>query len=562
MKGKSRDFTISFAAARRGRKKYISQEEYEKQKKLLSTLEKTSQYLAAETDLKTILTKIATSVGEALGAKHVNFWDFTPDRKSVYIIAAYGMQQAYIAHSRKVPLHLGTAWVGRAMKTGETWATSDVQKDPRLPRLWLPVVKKQNYHGLLCMPLIKRDEIIGGMCIYYKNVHQFDYFEMSLATIVANQAATAVSNALLFGDLLTERNKTFATIQSLQDGLIMYDLENKIVFFNPKAEEMLWLKATEVIGKRVDEKLEKKNIYWKNLYNINSLVQTEYAPKEYSTQGPQKLIIRVTHIPVRDQQYRKIGAMKILRDVTKEKEIELLKSSFVSTASHQLRTPLSAIKWSLNILREEEAGSLNQKQKDLLKKTIDTNERLINLVADLLDVSRIEEGKFGYNFSLGDLGKLVKKILAELKTEIKRRGLEFKLEEPTTPLPQISFDQDKLDIAIRNVIDNAIKYSPPDKFIQIKIRPEKYSLFLIVKDNGIGIPEKDQKFIFVKFFRAGNAIKFQPEGSGLGLYVAKSITEKHNALLTFDSEENKESSFIFQFPLDPKRMPKGIVEGI
>ena len=562
MKKKLKDFTVSYAAARRKRKKYISKSEYKRQRKLLSVLEKTSQYLAAETNLKLILSRIATTIGKALGAKYVNFWDFTPDKKGVYIIAAYGMQRAYITHSRIDPIPIGQAWVGRAMKTGKTWATSEIQKDPRLPHSWLPAVKKQDYHGLLCMPLMKKGEIIGGMCIYYKDVHEFDYLEMRLATIVANQSATAVANARLFAELLTEQEKTFATVQSLKDGLIMYDLKDRVVFFNPKAVEFLWLRAKDVIGKRIDEKFAKKSIYWKNLCNINRLVQTEYSTKEYTTEGPKKLILEITHIPVRDQQDRKIGAMKILRNITKEKEVELLKSSFVSTASHQLRTPLSAIKWSLDILVKETFGSLNQKQKSLIRKTFATNERLISLVGDLLDVSRIEEGKFGYNFTLGDISKLVKKLFNELKVNAERRNVDLKFKKPTTPLPQISFDANKLDISIRNVIDNAIRYTRPKGFVEIELRAGKHSLLLIIRDNGIGITKKDQKFIFVKFFRAKNAIRLQPEGSGLGLFIANSIAEKHNALLSFDSKENKGSTFIFQFPLEPKRMPKGMIKGL
>ena len=562
MKKGSKGFTVSFMAAQRRRKKYITPTEYENQRKFFSVLEKTSKYLAAGADLRLILKRIATTVGKALGAKSVNFWDFMPDKKAVFILAAYGMQRQYIEHSRKTPIRVGTAWVGRAVQTKKPWATSNVLKDPRLPRKWLPPVRKQNYHGLLCLPLMKSNEVIGGMCIYYKDVHQFEYFEMSLANIVANQAATALSNTRLFNEVISEQNKTLATIHSLKDGLIMYDLEDKVLFFNPKAEEFLWLKAQDVIGKRISEKLERKNIYWKNLWNIKHLVQIEYATREYTTEGPQKLVLEVTCVPVRDQQYRKIGTMQILRNVTREKEVELLKSSFVSVASHQLRTPLSAIKWSLNILKDEELGSLSLKQKEMLNKTIVANDRLIKLVADLLDVSRIEEGKFGYNFRPGNLIILVKKIFHDLKSDAEKRKIDFRFKEPETKLPQVSLDPYKLDIAIRNVIDNAIKYALPGGWLEIKFQAEKKSLFLTVRDNGIGIPKEDQKFIFVKFFRAKNAIKLQPEGSGLGLFIAKNIAEKHNALLTFESEETKGTTFTFQFPVEPERMPKGIVQGL
>ncbi len=141
---------------------------------MISALEKTSQFLAVETDIHLILTRIAETLLKAIGAKYVNFWDFTADKKSLFITAAAGMQQQYLEHSRRDPMALGTAWVGRAVASGEPWATIDVQEDPLLPPTWLPAVKKQDYHGLLCVPLMSKGEVTGGMCIYYKDIHEFD----------------------------------------------------------------------------------------------------------------------------------------------------------------------------------------------------------------------------------------------------------------------------------------------------------------------------------------------------------------------------------------------------
>lgn len=542
----------------------IGKEQFLKQEKLLFALQEVSKVLTAEVSLQKILADMATIVAKSLGAKWVNFWDLTPDRKAVYIVAHYGMRPEYMEHSRRYPIRLGTAWIGRAVKTGKAWGTSDILKDPKLLKelgpKWKEAVEKQDYRGLLCVPLTSGKTIVGGMCAYFVKSHEFTDFEMRIMTVAANQAATAMANARLFGELSSERNKTFAIIQSLHDGLIMYDLKGRIIFFNPKAEELLWLRGKDVLGKRIDEKFRGKNIYYKNLYNIGNIAQREYTAKEYTTEGPQKLVLEVVYIPVRAQ-YQKIGTMKILRNITREKEVEMLKSSFVSTASHQLRTPLSGIKWALDTLVKEKLGHLSQEQKDLLEKTYDANERLIRLVADLLDVSRIEEGRFGYNFIFGDLAKLVKKIFNELKIDAERRNINFKFKEPATPLPEVSLDPNKLDIAIRNVIDNAIKYTKSGGSVTVELRKEKHSLFLIIKDNGIGIPKGDQKFIFIKFFRAKNAIRLQPEGSGLGLYIAKNIAEKHNVLPTFESIENKGSTFVFQFPLEIEKMPKGIVKG-
>jgi len=151
------------------------------------------------------------------------------------------------------------------------------------------------------------------------------------------------------------------------------------------------------------------------------------------------------------------------------------------------------------------------------------------------------------------LVKLVKKIYEDLSDDAKRKKINFIFKPFPSPLPLIKFDPLKLDIAIRNVIDNAIKYTPVKGRIKIYFHSEKDAVHLLVNDNGIGIPGQDREYIFVKFFRARNAIKYQTEGSGLGLYIARSIIEKHNALLYFETVEGKGSTFVFQFPLRPEK---------
>jgi len=551
-----RDHTISLEKAKKAEKKSHSSQEFNQIKNALLALEKTSQYLAVETDIHQILTKIATEFGNSIGAMCVNFWNFAPDKQSVYIMAAYGMQEQYIINSRERPLKMGQAWIASAMQTGETIATSDAANDPRMPKSWLPAVKKQNYHGLVCMPLKRGDEIIGGMCFYFRDVHKFTFLEMMMANVVANQAATAVANSKLFSDLVSERNKTIAIIQSLNDGLILYDLEYKILLINNKAEEILGVKSDKVIGKYVNNDFAKKNIFFNNLFKLKNLSLEDFAHKEYSTEIPTKMVLEVTYIPVHDH-LQKIGSMQMIRDISKEKEVELLKSNFVSVASHQLRTPLSGIKWSLDMLIKGDYGDLTEEQKNIIGKAYKTNGNLISLVSDLLNVSRLQEGKFDYSFELNSPMNLIKKIYNELKPVADRNNLDFKLELPIDGLPPISFDEKKLDLAIRNVVDNALKYTLPGGKVLVKAMHETISnaFVLIVNDNGVGIPKEQQKHIFTKFFRAKNAISLQTEGSGLGLFLAKEIIEQHNGILSFESSEDKGSEFSIYFPLDPEKMP-------
>lgn len=539
-------------------KRVLTSAEQVKRQQLLAALAKSSQFLAIEKNIDTILEKIAGSIGKAAKAKYVNFWDFTPDKTKVYIRAAYGMQPQYLAHSKKEPLSLGSAWVGRAMQTGKIWATSNVQKDPRLPSSWLPVVKKQGYHGLVCMPLRIKDRIIGGMCIYYKDVHEFEPFEMTVAGIVANQAATAVENSHIFDELEAERLKTLSVVRNLNDGLVMYDLEDNIVFFNPKAEELLWLKSNDLLGKRPSKSLAKTDVYHKNLYAIYNLTESDYENKEYITEGTHRVVLLVTKIPVYDEAKKKIGNMQVMHDITHEKEVEQLKSNFLTTASHQLRTPLAGMKWALTALLNEESGALTPAQSDIVKKTSETNQRLITLINDLLDVSRIEEGQFGYNFKLTDLVAMTKSVLKEFTEDANHHGVTVTVVEPDHPLHSVSVDLEKMKIAIGNIVDNAIRYTPKGGTITLSFAEGKESLSLLIHDTGIGISSDDKTFIFNKFFRAKNAVTRETEGSGLGLYITKNIVEHHRGSIHFESQENVGSTFSIQFPISPERMPEPI----
>lgn len=543
----------------------LTEQEHQRLHELILSLQKVSQVLTLEVDLHKILEDVATTVGKALGAKWVNFWELTPDKKAAHISVAYGMEQSYIEQSRKHPIELGKAWIGRAIATGRAWSTTDILKDPHLMQdlgpTWKTAIKKQDYRALVCVPTISRKGPVGGICVYFPDPHEFTDFEMRLVTVAANQAATAITNSQIFGELIAERNKTLAMLNSLHDGLIMYDLQDKIIAFNPRVEELLWISGDNFIGKKPSE-LSPQAVGAKNILAISSIAIEEFQTKEILILTPQRLFLKVTHVPVRSPQQSKLGSMRILHDITAEKETEELKSGFVSIASHQLRTPLSGIKWALDELIKGEFGKISASQLELLTKLYHTNEELIKLVNDLLDVARIEEGRFGYTFHPIDIFNLTKKILSSFESHIRRKNLALTIAEPPVSLPLISADIKKLEMAMRNVIENAIKYTLPQGKIAISFHKETSSVIMQVKDTGIGVPRHQQKFLFTKFFRADNAIHLQTEGSGLGLWIANEITKRHNGKIYAESEESKGSTFSLQFPTDPSLVPKGKIEGL
>lgn len=341
-----------------------------------------------------------------------------------------------------------------------------------------------------------------------------------------------------------EQRKNLAIINNFPDGLLIFDKENRLSIINIKAKEYLGLSNMDYIYREswnVENILEFKNLMkiigsevrsvFKKELEINPDLVLEVSVQEYSEGG-----IRY-------------GKFVILHDVTREKKVQSLKSEFVSIAAHQLRTPLSAIKWTLTSLLDGDFGRLNEEQQKYIAKTNLSNERMINLVDDLLNLSRIEEGRYIYkttNVSVKDIVDCVQKAV-ELKA--KEKGIKISVNREKE-LPDIVVDQEKIKLVMQNLTENAINYSHKNGKVEVKIKNDKKKREIIfaVKDEGIGIPPDQKERIFTKFFRAENALKTETVGSGLGLFINKNIIEAHKGKIWFESKLNKGTTFFFTIP--------------
>ncbi len=337
-----------------------------------------------------------------------------------------------------------------------------------------------------------------------------------------------------------ERDTTLAIINNLVDGLLLFDKENKLSLVNPEAERLFNLKKEEITGKLIKELSNS---------SLKPLIELLEESKEVSRKElkiREGLILEVSTIPMVKEE--ESGTLVILHDITKEKRVERLKTEFVSLAAHQLRTPLSAIKWTLRILSDEELGKVNKEQKKYLNRTYQSNERMIGLIDDLLNVTKIEEGKYVYQPKLVHLEDLIQAVIDSLKPEIKRKNIELDFQKPKEKLPEVKVDMEKIKLAIKNLFNNAIIYSQKGGKVTISLKQKENNVKFSVQDSGIGIPEKQQKRIFTKFFRGANAIKKETEGSGLGLFIVKNIIEAHQGKIWFESERGKGSTFYFTLP--------------
>jgi signal transduction histidine kinase len=232
------------------------------------------------------------------------------------------------------------------------------------------------------------------------------------------------------------------------------------------------------------------------------------------------------------------------------KELDHAKDEFISMASHQLRTPLTTIKGYLSMMLEGDAGKLTGAQKDFVGYAFGASERMVNLISDLLNVSRLSAGRFLIQTKPTDMVQMIADEVRQLQTHATAKGILLVFDKPKESLPLVELDDNKTRQVIMNFIDNAIYYTAQGE-VRVTLEQSAGMVRLEVRDTGIGVPEAAKKKLFSKFFRADNAQTVRPDGTGLGLYLAKRVVEDQGGTIIFSSVEGKGSTFGFELPIKP-----------
>lgn len=344
-----------------------------------------------------------------------------------------------------------------------------------------------------------------------------------------------------------EKNKTLTIINNFSDSLIILDEKEKIAILNPEAEKILNIKAGDALGKTIHEMESNPN------FNVISSYlpadDTEITKKEIEIKDD--LILEFSSVKLIFEKKR-MGKLLILHDITRGKIVEKLKTEFVTLSAHQLRTPLTGIKWTLNMLLNGDLGNISQEQREYIEKANVNTAHTINLIHELLDITHIEEGKYVHKFSKFKIEEVFLTALSNIKKEIDDRRIKINYELPSPEIPLLTADREKIEIVIQNLLENAIKYSPDGGQVIVNIEKDGLNFIFKVTDFGIGIPENQKNRIFEKFYRGENAFVKETEGSGIGLYMSKNIIESHGGQIGFESVEKKGSTFYFSIPFDAK----------
>ncbi len=341
----------------------------------------------------------------------------------------------------------------------------------------------------------------------------------------------------------TERDKTGIIIRSFSDGLIILDEKNEIFSVNPEAEKILEIKSKNLLKKPIqslgDFPKAMPLVFVLNAGLANISKREIDLTKDFT--------VELSAIPLKLNE-KDIGHLIVLHDISRQKMVELMKTEFVSLVAHQLRTPLTAVNWSMRMLKNGDFGKLTEKQNEIIEATLHNNDRLISLVSNILNVTHIEEGKYLSEAIMADMKEVVNSVIDNYKFEIEKRKIQIEFEKPDN-LPQTMVDVEKMKIAVQNLIDNAIKYSLEGGKIIIFLKNDGKNIEFRIQDFGIGIPKNQQNNIFTKFFRSDNAVRVDPNGTGLGLFITENIVSSHGGKTWFESEEGVGTSFYFNLPI-------------
>ncbi|MFA5133236.1 MAG: ATP-binding protein [Patescibacteria group bacterium] len=364
--------------------------------------------------------------------------------------------------------------------------------------------------------------------------------------------------------LARESAEDEALLGSLGEGVIATDRKGRIIYINKVAESLFGYSSAKVKGKFFnnifpleDEAGKKLDIKKRPLYLALQSNKPSVSSNYYYTRGKNNRFAAWASASPIVLNKKTIGAIGVFRDITREKEVDKAKTEFVSLASHQLRTPLTGIKWYVEMLLSGEAGKLNQVQKNYLNEVYNNEERMSSLVNALLNVSRIEMGTLAIDSEPTDIVQLLRETVHSFAVDIKKKNLKFS-QEIEKAIPLIAVDPKLTSIIFQNLISNAIKYTPSKGSVKVKMSWDKENIIFTVSDTGYGIPAGQQDKIFTKLFRADNIRTKVTNGTGLGLYTAKAVVDGFGGKIWFKSKEGKGTTFFSSIPLAGVKKKKGI----
>ena len=349
-----------------------------------------------------------------------------------------------------------------------------------------------------------------------------------------------------------ERAKANALFDSIGEGAITTNETGRIVRVNQIALDLLGYETKDVIGRWFPDVILAEDENGNPVSNIDRPISKALlegrpvnAKTIYRRKDGTRVPVFINVSPILHDRFP-IGAIQVFRDITQENAIERAKDEFLSLASHQLRTPATAVKQFLGLVVEGYAK--DKKEADtFLKNAYDSNEEQLQIIDDILNVAKIDAGKLSLNAEQIDLHELLAHAVAELEGQAKQNGHTLKLKQPKGAVPYTG-DKLKLTMSVQNLISNAIKYSPNESPINITLTTKSDHILISVQDHGIGISKSDQAKLFTRFGRLQTELTAKVQGTGLGLYIINEFIKMHHGKISVESTPGRGTTFIIELP--------------
>jgi signal transduction histidine kinase len=479
----------------------------------------------------------------------------------------------------RFPVGVGIAgWVAQMKKPA---LVSDVSNDER----WVALPESsggKRSGAMIAVPLVVQGEVIGVMTLSHTQRGFFNEDHLRLLVAAAGSIAIGINNANFYSEIVsqyehsselrrrlqTEASQTAAILQSLADGVIVCDLYGAVLSANPSASQLLHRSSEELVLSNLHELIER--------YlgaRADEMPLRELLARPLAHNGQLRMFdcmlwigqyyVRMTLGPVLKEDGELIGALLVLRDITLESESDRLKTEFIGTMSHELRTPMTAIKGFTQLLAMGGLGPLNDTQREFVDTIYNNTERMIALINDVLDITKIESGSVELELRPLHLAETLSGVVAELREEIDGRTHDLNIGIPPG-LPLVRADANRLQQVLHNLLLNAIKYTPnggkivveayearleelPEALRDTVVADRRYTQ-LNIRDNGVGIAENELDKIFKRFYRTENPLKIEAGGTGLGLSLVKPMIELLGGKIWVESVLNEGSTFSIILP--------------
>ncbi|MEE8162509.1 MAG: ATP-binding protein [Anaerolineae bacterium] len=412
---------------------------------------------------------------------------------------------------------------------------------------------------VVALPLIMEGILIGVIYIFRSRGGTFSANDRQVLASFADQAAIAVHNARLYQQLAHEKRRLDAIIENSADGVMILDPQRRIRIFNRALEEMTGWSTEEALRQPCSHVLALRDRQGKDICEamcpLSQPKPEEHLYMEGDIRRPDDSIVTVgiTYSPLYDREGHFVSVIANVRDITRFREAEEMKSTFVSVISHELKSPVSIIKGYADTLRREDAQWDADTLRQGLAVIAEESDRLNRLIDNLLDASRLQASAFKLELSYLQVDKLAEKVMEEFRTQSNEHM--FTLDFPPDPstgsghrFPAVRGDIERLRQVLTNLLSNAIKYSPRGGLVRTGGWADDDWVYVYVADEGIGIPKSEQERIFERFYRAESPLSRRTEGAGLGLYLCKEVIEVHGGKIWVESAPGRGAKFIFKLP--------------